>query len=72
VYAQLGFPITPEFAATLDREQQRAKKHESSFTCSLEGFGLQADEIRAALGDLFDRYDWDADTQPQAVRQGAR
>jgi len=72
VYEQLGFPVTPEFAAVLEREQQRAKKHETSFTYSLEEFGLKPDEIRTALSDLFDRYGWDADTRPHAGRTGER
>ncbi len=61
---QLGFPVTPAFAATLEREQQRAKKHESTFTYSLEEFGLKRDEIYTALSDLFERYGWETRHAP--------
>ena len=62
VYRQLGFPVTPAFTAALEREQQRAKKHESTFTYTLEEFGLQRDEIYTALSDLFERYGWETNT----------
>jgi len=67
VYAQLGFPVTQKFAATLEREQRRATTHESTFTYSLEEFGLEPNAIRNALSDLFDRYGWDAETHPEAA-----
>ncbi len=70
VYAQLGFPVTPQFAATLEREQQRAKIHESTFVYSLDEFGLKPDEIRTALSDFFDRYGWDAETNARATSTG--
>ncbi len=60
MYAELGFEMTLEFAVVLDAEQQRARKHETSHSYSLEEFGLRAEEIRERLGDLFERFDWPA------------
>jgi len=53
VYEQLGFPVTPEFAAALEIEQKRAKKHETTHTYSLEEFGLDDKAIRTELADQF-------------------
>ncbi len=66
-YAQLGFAVTPEFAAVLDAEERRAKKHETSHSYSLEEFGLRADEIRERLAELFERFQWDA--EPPAKKE---
>jgi hypothetical protein len=59
VYAQLGLPLTPEFAAVLEAEQRRARRHETSNRYSLEEFGLRADAIREAMPELFAAYAWD-------------
>ena len=58
VYAQLGFPVSPEFSQVLLAEEKRARSHETSHTYSLEEFGLKSDEIHTALADLFERYGW--------------
>ena len=39
--------------------QERARKHETTHRYSLEQFGLEADEIRARLADLFKRFGWE-------------
>ena len=71
VYAQLGFPVTPEFDAVLQREEHRARAHETTHRYSLEEFGLKGDDIRTALADLFDRYRWDDDAaRPATVATG--
>lgn len=59
VYAQLGFPVSSGYAAALEREQKRARQHESSHRYSLEEFGLEGDAIRSGLAGLFERYGWD-------------
>jgi len=58
VYEALGIPMTPGFAAVLDQEQARAKKHESGHRYSLEEFGLDKDAIERELAELFERYRW--------------
>jgi hypothetical protein len=59
VYRELGFRITPEYRARLRAAGTRARQHVSSHAYSLEEFGLDADEIRTRLGDLFERHGWD-------------
>jgi len=58
VYEALGIPLTPGFAAVLDGEQARAKKHETGHSYSLAEFGLDADAIEHELAELFERYHW--------------
>jgi hypothetical protein len=58
VYAALGLPVSPAFAAILDREQARARKHESGHRYSLAEFGLDKDAIEQELPELFARYHW--------------
>jgi len=58
VYAALGIPMTPDYAAILDEEQARARKHESGHSYSLEEFGLDQDAIERELAELFQRYGW--------------
>jgi omega-hydroxy-beta-dihydromenaquinone-9 sulfotransferase len=72
VYEQLGFPVTPAFAAVLESEQKRAKKHETSHTYSLDEFGLNSDAIHTELADLFKRYGWGEQTaaQPRSNPEG--
>jgi hypothetical protein len=70
VYADLGFPLSPEIERALEAEQRKAGKHETSHRYSLEEFGLKSDEIHARLADLFERFHWDeADPRPTAVRE---
>jgi hypothetical protein len=59
IYAQLGLVVTADYARTLDAEQERARRHETSHRYSLEQFGLEAGEIRARLADLFERFHWE-------------
>ena len=58
VYEALGLPLTPAFAAVLDQEQARAKKHESGHRYSLAEFGLDESAIEQELAELFERYRW--------------
>ena len=59
VYAELGFRVEPDYERVLVAEQQQAKQHKTDHSYSLEEFGLQGNEIRAALADLFERFHWD-------------
>jgi hypothetical protein len=58
VYEALGIPLTPGFAAVLDEEQKRARKHESRHSYSLAEFGLDKNQIEQELAELFERYHW--------------
>jgi hypothetical protein len=58
VYAALGIELTADFAAVLDEEQKRARKHESGHSYSLAEFGLDKDAIEHELAELFERYHW--------------
>jgi hypothetical protein len=71
VYAELGFPVTPEYARVLEQEQQKAaKKHETTHAYSLDEFGLRGDEIRTRLADLFERFHWDDGEPRRAAEEG--
>jgi hypothetical protein len=59
VYAQLGLEMTPSFAGVLQRQDEKARRHETSYTYTLEEFGLDATQIRRDLADLFERFGWD-------------
>ena len=59
VYAQIGFPVSSGYAELLEKEQTRARRHETSHAYSLEEFGLDGGEIRSRLAGLFERYGWD-------------
>ena len=59
VYRDLGLPLTPEYREVLLSEGKRAREHVSGHTYNLAEFGLEADEIRSRLEDLFERFGWD-------------
>jgi len=61
LYEQIGFPMSPGYRDVLAAEEKKAKAHETTHRYSLEEFGLRADEIHAALRDLFEQYEWDGD-----------
>jgi len=59
LYTALGFDVTPEFAAVLAREEQRAKRHETSHRYSLAEFGLREGELRERIGEeVFAEFGW--------------
>jgi len=70
VYRQLGFPIGPEYRRVLLAEGKRARTHVSGHSYSLEEFGLEADEIRTRLADLFERYRWDEEAASEPAGGG--
>lgn len=63
VYADLGMQVSANYATVLEQEQARAKAgaHETRHRYSLDEFGLDAADIRTRLGELFERFGWDAD-----------
>ena len=61
VYRDLGLPMTDEFRASLAAEGKRERGHKTNFSYSLAEFGLEADAIQRQLGDLFERFQWDAE-----------
>ena len=69
-YEQLGLPITPEFHDVLVAEGKRAREHKSGHSYSLAEFGLEADEIRTQLADLFERFGWDEGAGEAPADQG--
>ena len=58
VYQALGIELSPEYAAWLDAQGEKARKHQSTFEYSLGEFRLQRAEIEARLSEFYDRYQW--------------
>lgn len=69
IYAQLGLPMTPAYAAALAVEEEKARRHETSHAYGLGEFGLSADEIHRRLAPLFERFGWDDATSGNAASQ---
>ncbi|RIL05163.1 MAG: sulfotransferase [Proteobacteria bacterium] len=61
VYAALGLPLTPAYEHSLGAEEKRSREHRAEHVYSLGEFGLEPGEIRERLGDLFERFGWDAE-----------
>jgi hypothetical protein len=61
VYQDLGLPMSAAFREALAGEGKRERKQGKRHTYSLEEFGLEGDVIREQLGDLFERFQWEAD-----------
>jgi hypothetical protein len=72
VYSELGFPMTPAYERVLLADERKARKHETAHRYSLEEFGLEAGEIRAALSPLFERYGWDWEAGGPTDARGPR
>jgi hypothetical protein len=60
VYRELDLPMSDAFRHQLQGEGKREQKHKTSHSYSLAEFGLEGDVIRDQLGDLFERFQWDA------------
>jgi hypothetical protein len=58
VYAALGEPVTPALREALAAEEKRSREHRSEHVYSLAEYGLQREQIRAALAPLFERFGW--------------
>ena len=65
LYADLDLEMTEDYRAELAKQGKRERKHTTDHEYSLEEFGLEADEIRTRLGDLFDRFGWDENEAPE-------
>lgn len=63
VYRDLGMNITPDYAAFLEAEASRTRRHETEHRYSLAEFGLDDQDIRRRLGPLFEEFQWN-DTVP--------
>ena len=61
IYDALGLEMSEAFRATLRREQERTRRHETEHRYSLAEFGLDDAEIRRTLAPLFERFQWDSD-----------
>jgi hypothetical protein len=61
IYQDLGLPMTDAFRETLSAESKRPRELRARHTYSLAEFGLEGEVIREELGDLFERFQWDAD-----------
>jgi hypothetical protein len=70
VYEALGLPLTAGYAALLDEEQKRARRHESGHRYSLAEFGLDAGAIERELAALFERYRWSTATSAEGEAHG--
>lgn len=72
VYADLGIEMTEAVRQGLQREQERARRHETGHRYSLAEFGLDDAEIRQTLAPLFERFGWDAEVTPAGAEAPAR
>ncbi len=71
IFSALDLAMTPAISKTLEEEQRRARAHRSSHRYGLEEFGIDEAELKAELGELFDRFGWDApsgDPEAQSPR----
>lgn len=66
IYVELGLEITDQFRAALQREQERARRHETEHRYSLAEFGLDDREIRTRLSPLFERFGWESEERKHA------
>ncbi len=71
IYADLGLEMSAAVRQNLQKEQERARKHETEHRYSLAEFGLDDAEIREKLAPLFERFGWDAEPVPAPV-QGSK
>jgi hypothetical protein len=62
VYDVLGLEMTAGYEAVLDDEETRSRSHRTEHVYSLGEFGLDHQQIRERLGDLFERHRWDSTT----------
>ncbi len=67
VYQDLGLHMSDEFRERLAGEGKRERSYKTRHSYSLEEFGLEEDVIRERLGDLFERFQWDAGDEEARV-----
>jgi len=71
IYEQLGLALTAERREQLRAETRRGRERASGHAYALAEFGLEADEIRRRLADLFERFGWDDGGAAPAPGAGA-
>ena len=57
--------MSDEYREILAGESKRETAHKTRHTYSLEEFGLESDAIRRELSDLFERFQWDQESEPE-------
>jgi len=62
VYEALGLDMSVGYAATLEAEERRARSHRTEHVYSLGEFGIEREEIRRRLAELFERHRWDEES----------
>lgn len=62
VYEKLGLEMTPEYAAILEEEENRTRKHKTEHRYTLDEFGIDANDLRDELAELFDQFGWENQT----------
>lgn len=63
VYAALGIELSSTFAAQLEKQEEREKKHASHFEYSIEDYEVDVREIESRLAEHYARYDWPRGTE---------
>jgi len=66
LYKDLDLQIGDAYRERLARLARREKRQATRHRYSLAEFGLEGDAIRARLGELFERFQWDADEAPSS------
>jgi len=72
IYAGLGMTISPQVAAALDREAEKARGYKSKHTYSLGDMEFTREDVIAEYRDIFERFDFDtgaADDTPREREQ---
>ncbi|MGB5809395.1 MAG: sulfotransferase [Polyangiales bacterium] len=59
VYSALGLTMTPAVASALEEAQTHATDHVSAHSYELEEFGIDEEQLKEELRELFDRFGWD-------------
>jgi hypothetical protein len=69
VYRDLDLPVTAAFRERLAAESPGEKKHATTYSYSLEEFGIEPDFIRNEFGDLFERFGWNIEADEPPTKQ---
>ncbi|MAI80900.1 MAG: sulfotransferase family protein [Deltaproteobacteria bacterium] len=69
IYDVCELPMSESYRQILRAESDPDRKHVSRHGYSLEEFGLNAQEIRNRLGDLFEKYGWGAEGDEEPPSQ---
>jgi hypothetical protein len=59
IYRAFGMELSPEYDASLGRQEQREKRHTTRFEYSIDDYDhLSVERIRAELADFYQEYGW--------------